>query len=156
MENAAVKDAFVRDVLNSHGQYVTTILNNSISELTLIQQGGLKGSVSYDVKKEGNDYVLAFNFMSYGRAIEIAYFRRKKGREIEKQLYGIKSREDVKAEMSIRNRKNTRWYSRNVYGTINTLYGRLMHGFTEEEAERLKNIIAEAVVSSSNSSIVIS
>jgi len=151
----AVKNAFVSDVLKSHGEFVVSMLNNSISELSLIKAGNLQGSVSFDVSKNGNDYMLSFNFKGYGRAIEIAYFRKARGLDVTKKLFGIKSREDIKAEQSVKSRKNTRWYSKNAYGSLNTLYGRLSYGFTNEEAQRLKAILEEAATAEINSSIVV-
>lgn len=144
-----IKEAFTREVLNNHGDYVMDILKDSISDLSLIDQGNLLGSISFKVKRIGADFAIEFSFTGYGRAIEIAFHRRKKTntRDVIKQLYGVKSREDVKAEQSIRSRKDTRWYSRNVYGTINTLIGRYMYGFTEQEIERLKSIITTAATS---------
>lgn len=144
-----IKEAFTREVLNTHGDYVMSLLKDSISDLSLIDQGNLLGGISYKIQKKGNDFALEFSFTGYGRAIEIAFHRRKKQntRDIIKQLYGVKSREDVKAQQAIRKRKDTRWYSRNVYGALNTLIGRYMYGFTEEEIERLKSIITTAATS---------
>jgi hypothetical protein len=82
--------------------------------------------------------------MGYGRALEINYYK-KPGytRAAWKDIYGIKSREDIQMEYASKNRKKVNWYSRNVYGSLNTLYSRVAYGYTEEAIQRLKQIISE-------------
>ena len=130
---------WIRDVLDQHGEYLHDILEQAIEGRKLIHSGDLEQSLSYKVVMYGQNPALTVSFMSYGRAIEIRFHKSKNSR----QFSGVKNN---KATLSSRcqkamRKKDTRWYARNVYGSLNRLIGTLMHEFTDRERERIVGIL---------------
>ena len=64
-----IEDLFVREVLDTHGEYIVDLLQESIEEKKLRITDELLESLDYKVVKRGGDYVLQISFLSYGRAI---------------------------------------------------------------------------------------
>lgn len=129
---------FIEEVLSQHGEFLTDLLRDDIEKKRLRQDDDLLNSIDYRVSKYGIDPVLLVNFMSYGRAIEIAWHKRSNNTkkwvtDTNKAVWGVNSRQKKK--------KNTRWYARNVYGSVNRLLAILSSEFSEEEKTRLKNIL---------------
>ncbi|PKP02053.1 MAG: hypothetical protein CVU11_13175 [Bacteroidetes bacterium HGW-Bacteroidetes-6] len=139
------KRLFLSEELDKHGDYLLGLLLQTIDEMKIVDKGKLIESIRYKVIALSKDRArLEFSFMGYGRALEINYYK-KPGytRAAWKDIYGIKSREDIQMEYASKNRKKVNWYSRNVYGSLNTLYSRVAYGYTEEAIQRLKQIISE-------------
>lgn len=150
------KRLFIREVLDQHGDYLSDILVDDISDKNIIDKGALLSSISFKINQYGQNYALIFNFPGYGRMVEINFHKRKRGntRDTIKQLYKIQSREDVLERRAKRQRKDLRWYSHNVYGSLNTLYARLSSEFTDDEISRLKKIIENSSYTGTNSGIL--
>lgn len=133
-----IEDLFVREVLDTHGEYLIDLLQNSIEEKGLRITDELLESLNYKVEKRGNDYVLIVSFLSYGRAIEIGFFKSKRLRREQKS----KNQTD---NIRRRKKKDTRFYAKNVYGSINRLLGRMSSEYTEQGIARLKGILQNKI-----------
>ena len=101
----------------------------------------LLNSIDFSVSKYGINPVLLISFFSYGRAIEINWFKKSQNtRSFAKpntnvMLWGM--RENRKRTR----KKDTRWYAKTAYGTINHLLSVLSSDFSEDEKNRLKQIL---------------
>lgn len=145
VSESELKDKFVQVILSDYGIWLRSQLDMHIVEKNLIREMKLKGSLDTKVSKVGGNWRLELFFTTYGRVIEINFHKKKAGtREIIKQLYGVKSRNDILAARAKRDKKDTRWYSHTVYGSLNTLYGHLSYSFTEEMKNKLVTIIKES------------
>lgn len=124
---------FVQQQLKRHGAYMVDLLVTDIKRKKLQDTKHLVSSISFYTTRNGNNYSLFLSFPTYGRLIEIQYFKtRIKRREMRNA--GLRSD-------NIRRKKDTRFYAKNVYGSINTLLGRLSSEFTEQMIEQLKRTL---------------
>lgn len=130
---------FIQEELDQHGEWLCDVFIEAIEKQRHIVTGDLEDSINYRVKKSKDNNVLNVQFISYGRAFEIAANRRKqknrKSINTNSLIWGIKE-----------NRKkstNSRWYAKNMYGGLNRLIGHVMYGMSEEERKRLIGIITE-------------
>lgn len=139
---------FIAETLDQHGEYLTDLLIEAIEEKSLISEEDkehLIDSISYRTK-DGINPKLVFEFPDYGRFIEINYHKKRQSQNtssfdkesINKALWGRSNKKKVK-----RKKKDTRWYSKNVYGSLNRLIGILMYEFTDQERVRLTRILEE-------------
>ena len=141
---------FIMEVLDQHGEYLSDLLVDVIGEKKLIKEEVLIQNIHFKVTKYGLNPVLQVSFPDYGRFIEIKYhkksqntsFWRTSHSEAKAAIWGRKA-DKIKAKR----KKDTKWYAKTVYGSINRLIGILMNEFTEEEKTRLKNIIEYRKVS---------
>ena len=129
---------FIREVLDQHGEYLYDLLEDEVIRKRLRISDELLESLSYRVSSYGIDPVLQLSFMSYGRAIEIAFHKHRKNRAM---LQSNTNRDIWGISKKARRKKNTNWYARTAYGSINRLLYILSSEFTEEEKERLRGII---------------
>lgn len=150
-----IKNLFIREELDIHGEYLVDILIETIEKKGLIDTEQLLQNLEYSVINNPYGYKLEFSFYSYGRAIEIQQHKRRSGSFSENvntnaAVWGITSR---------KKKKNTQWYSRNVYGSLNRLIGRIMYGLSDETRKRLIGILtsghgkAEGIVLSTTKGI---
>jgi hypothetical protein len=137
---------FIAETLDQHGEYLTDLLIEGIEKKALISDEDkehLIDSISYDTKKYGINPVLIFKFPDYGRFMEINYHKKRQSKNsdlfdeqsINNALWGRSNKKKAKRK------KDTRWYSKNVYGSLNRLIGILMYEFTDEERIRLTNLL---------------
>ena len=135
-ELSEVEKVFVMEVLDTHGEYVVDLLQDAINEHGLRITDKLIDSLDYRVERRDNDFVLQISFLGYGRAIEIQYFKSKKrlrrGSTYKSGLLRIRRA----------TKKDTRFYSSTVYGTINRLLGRMASEYTDAEIERIKGFLS--------------
>lgn len=130
---------WIKDVLDQHGEFLTDLLRDEIEAKTLIKTSDLEQSIDYKTTQYGIDPVLQVSFMSYGRAIEVKYHKSKnssKRQDITSNRLIIGTREATKFK-----KKDTRWYAKTAYGSLNRLIGILMYEFTNEERTRIKGIL---------------
>jgi hypothetical protein len=137
-EDSEIKLAFIKDQLELHGDYLSDLFQGAIDKLNLKDTETLLESIDYSVKMDGRgNPVLQFTFPGYGRFIEIRYYksrnRAKFERNVRQNIWGLQERR--------RKSKNTRWYTRNVYGSLNRLISRLQSEFSKEEIARLKRVL---------------
>ena len=133
-----IEDLFVREILDTHGEYIVDLLQDSIEEKKLRITDELLESLDYKVVKREGDYVLQISFQSYGRAVEIQYFKSKRVRR--------ENREKQKStDFRLAKKKDTRFYAKNVYGSINRLLGRMSSEYSDQEIARLKGILENRI-----------
>ncbi len=132
---------FIERNLELHGEYLCDLLREEISKKTLVDSADLLDSIDFRVIKYGIDPVLLISFISYGRAIEIRWHKKTQNTSIftkpntNTMLWGMReNRKRIK-------KKDTRWYAKTAYGTINHLISVLSTYFSEEEKNRLKQIL---------------
>ena len=136
-----IEDLFVREVLDTHGEYIVDLLQDSIEEKKLRITDELLESLDYKVVKREGDYVLQISFLSYGRAVEIQYFKSKRVRR-------ENSEKQKSTDFRLAKKKDTRFYAKNVYGSINRLLGRMSSEYGDQEIARLKGILQNKITSS--------
>lgn len=133
-----LEDYFIRHILEEHGEFLIDKFEEAIDEKGLIDTEVLMDSLNYHVQMRGADYLLQLSFVSYGRAIEVAYHKSKRLRKETSRQAFFKSDKFRKAK-----RKDTRWYSKIAYGTLNHLLYRMGSAYTEEMKQYLKNLMQE-------------
>lgn len=144
MQNLSeVEKLFVMEVLDTHGEYVVDLLQESIESQKLRITDDLLDSLQYKVEQRGGDFVLVISFLSYGRAIEIQFFKSRRLRR-EARANG----NDIK-NMRRARKKDTRFYAKNVYGSINRLLGRMSSEYSDQEIARLKGILENRLINNS-------
>ena len=147
-----IEDLFVREVLDTHGEYIVDLLQESIESKKLRLTDELLESLDYKVRKSSNGYSLEVSFLTYGRFIEINFFKSKAIRKHYLQEAGDIKRLRISGNSSENFRrlkkKDTRFYAKNVYGSINRLLGRMSSEYSEQEIARLKGILQNRITSS--------
>jgi len=130
-----IEALFVEEQLSIHGEYIVDLMQDSIESLNLRLTDDLLQSLDYKVERRGNDYVLMISFLSYGRAVEILFNKSKRLRK--KGKAGNKMAKNLRRAKQ----KDTRFYAKNVYGSINRLLGRMSSEYSDAEIARLKGIL---------------
>jgi hypothetical protein len=137
----SVELLFIERTLELHGEHLCDLLREEIQKKTLVKDSILFDSIDFSVRKYGIDPVLLVSFFSYGRAIEIAWHKKKQNTKFWTKpntnllLWGIRDNK------KIFKKKDSRWYAKTAYGTINNLIAKLSAGFSEAEGTRLKQIL---------------
>lgn len=133
-ESDELKLLFIEEELSQHGEWLADILAEAIEKRKLIRTGDLLDSINYDTYREGENPGLKFTFLSYGRAVDIAAYKRNRHEvDVLHDIWGQKRNRMKK--------KNTRWYARSMYSGYYSLVSRLMYGLGDQEIERLKGIL---------------
>jgi len=133
MSYNALEIEFIEIELDDHVQYLTDLMEEDIIRKGLIKHGHLLNAIRGDIAtitKRGNSVVLSLKFPDYGRFIEIQKHKKRIRTESTKGNSAKWSKKQKK--------KDTGWYSRNAYGSLNRLIGRLMYGFSEEIKKNIK------------------
>jgi hypothetical protein len=133
---------FIERTLEDHGKMVCDLLREQIQSKDLRLSDDLLNSISSKVSKYGLNPVLLIDFFVYGRFIEINWFKRRTQNSsvvtvnTNRLLWGIhENRKKGKGK------KNTRWYSKTAYGTINHLLAVLSNSFSDAERDKLKQLL---------------
>ncbi|MFZ4705411.1 MAG: hypothetical protein ACOYMF_05325 [Bacteroidales bacterium] len=127
---------WIRDRLNDHGEYLEELLVQEIERKKLIQTSNLKDSIFYRQVDYGLDPALQFSFPTYGRAIEVQWHRSKNTRSLQEiKVNGIIVGSKVKSNLK---KKDTRWYAKTAYGSINRLIKILLYEYDDIARERIK------------------
>lgn len=135
-----IKVLFIREVLDQHAEFLSDLFTDTLEANKIYRTGELADGIKYKVKTSSDSTALHISFPDYGRFIEIRYNKLKKKKknsfnvDTNKELFGIKNN-----SFKI---KNVNWYSRNAYGSLNRLISMLSNEFSEQEIERLKNILS--------------
>ena len=131
---------WIRDVLDQHGEYLADLLHDAIDSKRLKKTTDLEGSIDYRVVNYGINPALQVGFLEYGRLTEIAFH--KKSRNTQSFLSGAVNALLIRERsQKLKKRKDTRWYAKNAYGSLNRLIGNLMNDFSLEERNRIKGIL---------------
>ncbi|MDR0939920.1 MAG: hypothetical protein LBN29_11345 [Mediterranea sp.] len=124
----------IEEQLSRHGEWLSDAFTRAIRRRKLVLEGNLLDSVGYETFREGDARGVRFNFLSYGRAIEIrARKRNRMAVDTNREIWGIK-RNSPKT-------RDVRWYATNMFGGLNRLISRVMYGLGDDEIERLKAIL---------------
>jgi hypothetical protein len=133
---------FQEEVLSQHGEFLIDLLTETLEEKNIRVTDDLLESLNYQVSRRGQDRILKVNFFEYGRFIEIRKHKTKKQNRMDvntnRLLWGVK-------ENKLKKKKDTDWYSRNAYGSLNRLISILMNELSKEEITRLKGILENRV-----------
>lgn len=137
---------FIAETLDQHGEFLTDLLVDAIESKTLISDDDkqhLIDSISYKTEKYGINPALVLDFPNYGRFIEINYHKRRQNAAIldDESVNHLVWSNRSNRKKSAKKKKDTRWYAKNVYGSLNRLIGILMYEFTDEERARLTHIL---------------
>ena len=134
MSYSSLEIEFIKEELYQHADYLIDLFEDSIQRKSLIKSGNLLSTFqqgdAYTVRKSGDTVILSIKFPSYGRFIEIQKHKNKIKTE---SSAGNASKWNKKKK-----RKDTGWYTRNVYGSLNKLIGNLMYGYSEEVKKQIK------------------
>lgn len=145
---------FISEQLDLHGEFLSDLFVKRIDNKKLRDSDELIDNITYKVQKYGNSPVLAFRFPDHGRFIEINFHKKKGPRSIaeaidtDQLLYNIQRRKKAQKK-----KKDTRWYTHNVYGSLNRLLERLASEYSEVEIARLKGILKLSAQNSSSVSV---
>ena len=132
---------WIKETLDQHGEFLIDLLQESIEGKDLIKTGDLENSLDYSTSMQGNNPKLSVSFMSYGRAIEINYHKKSKNTQkflkpnTNAIIWGIRERTKNKKK------KNTNWYARTAYGSLNRLIAIIMYELGDQEIARIKGIL---------------
>jgi len=132
---------FIERTLELHGEMLSDLLRSQIEQKHLIKSEDLLNSIDFQVSKYGINPVLLINFFAYGRFIEIDYFKRSQNskllstRKVNILLF------DQRQNQKRTKKKDTRWYAKTAYGSINHLIAVLSNEFTDAERDYLKQIL---------------
>ncbi len=128
----------IKEELHQHADHLSDLFVEDIEKNKLIKHSWLldtfTASNPFTISESNGQIILSVKFPDYGRFIEIQ--QRKKIK--------IETQKDNAAKWGVKKKtkkKNTSWYTRNVYGSQNLLIGKLMYGLSDIERERLKNIL---------------
>jgi hypothetical protein len=140
-----IENLFIQEELDQHGEFLMDLLVEAIQEKKLLDTSALVKSMYYKINKKEGANSLSMNFYGYGRAIEIRYHTSKNSRKLLKPntnhlLWNARGQQPPKPQWA----KDARWYSKNLYGSLNRLYGRIAWGLGDQEKERLAGIIRAA------------
>jgi adenylate cyclase len=134
---------FQEEVLSQHGEYLIDLLVETLQEKNIRVTDELMDVLNYTNFKEGINRGLRVNFFTYGRFIEIRKHK-KRGRNLmdtntNSLLWGIKENRTKPRS------KDTDWYSKNAYGTLNRLISVLMYELSDQEVARIKGILENRI-----------
>jgi hypothetical protein len=138
---------FISEELDQHGEFLNDLFVESIEEKGLIDTEELVDNITYGQSMMGNSPYLFFKFPIHGRFIEINFHRKKNSISDAIDAFAlvnsIRRRKTAKKK-----KKDTRWYTRNVYGSLNRLLSRLATNYSQAEIARLKGILEHSGISS--------
>lgn len=144
--NKEVELLYMEETLSAHGTYLKNLFVSSIQKNRLIFAGDLEGGIVFSVAKEGLNPKLTFTFPLHGRFIEIRYFKK----SANTQKWNDARADSANAvwgnapdKIKATRKKDTRWYSKNLYGSLNDLIGKIMYELSDAERIRLKSIIEQ-------------
>ena len=131
---------WIKDMLDQHGEYLADLLHDAIDSKRLKKTSDLEGSIDYRVVNYGINPALQVGFLEYGRLTEIAFHR--KSKNTQNFLSGAVNALLIRERSQFRKkRKDTRWYAKNAYGSLNRLIGILMNEFSLEDHNLIKGIL---------------
>lgn len=133
-ESEELKLLFIEEELSQHGEWLADVLSDAIEKRRLRQTDRLLQSIDYAAFKEGKNPGVRFSFMSYGRAVDIAAYKKDKHKVNTMEVVWGQKQNTMK-------KKNNRWYAQSMYSGYYRLVSRIMYGLSDREIERLKGIL---------------
>jgi hypothetical protein len=135
---------FIERTLELHGEMICDRLKEQIEEKNLRISDDLLDSIDFKVSSYGINPVLLISFFAYGRFIEINYFKK---RSQNSSIFAVNTNSVIWGIKENRKRtgkkKDTRWYAKTAYGTINHLISVLSTNFSDAERDYLKQILTK-------------
>lgn len=133
-ESDEIKLLFIQEALEKHGEWLCSILVKAIETKKIRRTDALLNSISYGLFVRNGNPGLRFSFFGYGRAVDMAGYKRNK-HEVDTMhdIWGMK-RNKLK-------RTSNRWYAKNMYAGYYKLVSKIMYGLGEQEIARLKGIL---------------
>ena len=142
--------AFIEQTLERYGARLKSSLIRELNDKDLISKDGsphLKDNIRYDIARTGmSGYHLRLYFPDYGRLVEIRYhLGGKKNSDMAFMPKGFASKVAQSRNSSKfgKKKKDTRWYSKTAYGSLNSLIGQLLYGLTDSVQETIKNELTQ-------------
>jgi hypothetical protein len=134
-----IRRQFVNRVLVHGGRLMMGSMIDSINKMDLIKSRFLIDSLKMSVNTDSSEYEgrLSFRFATYGRFQDMGAGLTKTD-EMEDVLHFLGKR-----KRSIK-RTPRKWYTRNVYGNMNTIINSLMHGYSDHIKAAIKQQLEEA------------
>jgi len=131
---------FIERSLELHGEMITDLLREQIQQKHLIKSEDLLDSIDFQVSKYGIDPVLLISFFAYGRFIEINWFKRSQN---SRKLIANSNRMQwsMRENRKRTKKKDTRWYAKTAYGSVNHLISVLSNDFSDSERDYLKQLL---------------
>lgn len=127
-------DLHFQETLDIHGEELTDLLREQIEKKKLVDTGDLEESIDYKVVKREGGQLLKINFMMYGRQVDrLGYKKNKHNVNLNRDIWGMKENKEKV--------KDKRWYASFMYHDYDKLISRLMYGISEDEYDRLLEII---------------
>jgi hypothetical protein len=133
---------FIERSLEQHGKMLCELLKEQIKSKDLRITDELLDSISSKISHYGLNPALLIDFFAYGRFIEINWHKRRSQNtesmtaQANRVAWGI-----YQNRKKIRRKKDTRWYAKTAYGTVNHLLSVLSTNFSEAERDKLKQIL---------------
>lgn len=128
---------FIKETLEQHGVYVSELLAQSLKDKKMVKSGALRdefaGRNAFKVSNGPGSPKLEFTFSSYGRFAEIGYFKSKNTKN-----FMVGSQNSLFLSAKSKKKKDTRFYSKFVWGSLNRLIGILMYEYDDATIARLK------------------
>ena len=134
---------WIKGVLIQHGEYLSGLLAKEIinKKQPLIKSGALLQSLHNKTTAYGINPVLQISFLSYGRAVEIRNNKSSNTKHFNKARANIQY--NHKGHKT--GKRDTQWYARTAYGSLNTLIAILMHEFTYRERKHISDYLQYTV-----------
>lgn len=133
-ESDELKLLFIQEALEKHGEWLCGILVKAIETKKIRRTDALLDSISYGLFVRNGNPGLRFSFFSYGRAVDMAGYKRNKHKvDTIHDIWGVK---DNKLKKNA-----NRWYAKNMYAGYYKLVAKIMYGLGEQEIARLKGIL---------------
>jgi len=122
--------------LTEHGKFLTEALRKKLQDMKLIKSGELLRSIDYNVVESGGQATLQVSFNTYGRSIEIRFYRSQNSMKLSTETR--QNREKLKDKK----KKDSRWYSKTAYGTVKRLRVNLLTGdFPDQVKQQVQDQI---------------
>lgn len=152
--NKEIELKFLEKTLERYGLKLKNVLVSEIDKKELVSKSGnahLKDKIRYEINRTGlTGYSFKLYFPDYGRFIEINYHKSKSIAKSTglfskaKGSSGLFSKAvQTNANPLRKKRKDTRWYSKSAYGSLNPLIGEIMYGMTDQVQEMLRNELSQ-------------
>lgn len=133
-ESEELKLLYIEEELSQHGEWLADLLTEVIGRQRLKDTGALQDSINYSAFKDGKNPGLRFEFLSYGRALDISGYRENRHKvNVMSDIWGQKQ--------NTMGKRRNRWYAKNMYAGYYKLVSRIMYGLSDLEIERLKGIL---------------
>ena len=133
-ESDEVKMLFIEEALSLHGEWLCDILVEAIEKKGLRRTDALLDSINYGSFSEHGNPGLHFSFFGYGRAVDMAGYKR--NRHEADSLHDIWGMKRNKPKGTV-----NRWYAKNMYAGYYKLVSKIMYGLGDQEIARLKRIL---------------